>query len=111
MSDVELVSSTSTTDYYVVRSAAKMPQNCWGKYEVVGIVAQRAGSPAPKQIRDTARGRVRHVSRPQFSGSTGRCAAERTADYYRDLCERLARAELRALNAVESADMHRAEGC
>jgi hypothetical protein len=110
MSSIELVAQTPSTDYYVVRSAAKMPQNCWGKYEHVAVVSQSSGAPAPKLIANTKRGRVRGTWSNKFSGSSKRCAAERAASAAISYALRLAAAERREFNAL-AADYHRGEGC
>jgi hypothetical protein len=110
MSTARLVASTTVHDYYIVRSAACMPNNCWGKYENVAIVRQARDAAPPKQIRDTARGAVVALRAKQFSGSSLRCAAERADDDLTARAERMAARERAALRA-EACEYHRGEGC
>lgn len=78
------------TEYYIKVSSARMPSNCWGRYQHIALMEVEKGT-IPKMISPNAKGVVKvvRVWRNRFVGTTDRCAASRAKQEAIKLMEKL----------------------
>ena len=74
--------------FTVRTSAAKMPNNCWGRYVHVGVV-ERWQPGHPPSLSDNSSQCVRAYKGRLFCGTSNHCAAARAADRMLDVAHRL----------------------
>jgi hypothetical protein len=86
MSSVTLVAAVGLRRYYVIQSASRMPNSCWGRYSHSAVVRVTGiDAPRPTAIRETATAHVCYDSGPGFDGRSIRCAAYRAYEHAIDL--------------------------